>query len=195
MAKRILIINAHPDKSERHLCTVLAEAYMEGASSSGSSIRRIDLANVDFPFLQSQKQFESGYVPEELQLAVEDIEWAEHLVFVFPLWLGTMPALLKAFLEQVMRPGVAFRYRPDHRGAISLLKGRSARLIVTMGMPTIVFRLWFRGHGIKLLRRSILNFAGIRPVGETLFGGVEGTTEAKRKQWIAEVRSLGTRAA
>jgi len=195
MAKRILVINAHPDKSERHLCTALAEAYIEGASSAGSSIRRIDLAGFDFPLMQSQKEFEKGYVPEELQLAVEDIEWAEHLVFVFPLWLGTMPALLKAFLEQVMRPGVAFRYRPDHKGATSLLNGRSARLIVTMGMPTIVFRLWFRGHGIKLLRRNILNFVGIRPVGETLFGGVESTTGEKRKQWIAEVRALGTRAA
>lgn len=194
MVKRILVINAHPDRSKHHLCSSFVEAYIEGAAGAGHTIRRIDLAGFEFPMLHSQEEFESRRVPQELKIAVQDIQWAEHIVFVFPLWLGTMPALLKAFLEQVMRPGVAFEYA--ERGGLpkTLLKGRSARLIVTMGMPAFVYRLWFLNHGIAAFRRGILNFAGIRPVRETLFGMLEQAGDDQRRTWIAQIRDLGRRA-
>lgn len=188
---RILVINGHPDKNERHLCGALADAYIEGATLAGHLIRRIDLAAFDFPMLRSQKQFESRRPPEELRIAIDDIQWSEHLVIIFPLWLGTMPALLKAFLEQVMRPGVAFEYTTGNSGLKALLKGRSARLIVTMGMPAILYRLWFLSHGVAALRRGILNIAGVRPVRETLLGGCEMASDTRRKRWITKVRQLG----
>ena len=188
---RIVVIDGHPDRSERHLCGALADAYIEGAIRGGHQVRRIDLAAFTFPMLQSQKQFESGQYPEELGIAINDIRWSEHLVFIFPLWLGTMPALLKAFLEQVMRPGVAFEYAAGGTAMKTLLHGRSARIIVTMGMPAILYRLWFLNHGVATLRRGILNIVGIRPVRQSLFGGVEAVSDAKRKQWIARVRRYG----
>ncbi len=194
MGKRILVINGHPDRSKAHLCDAFAAAYVEAASAAGHSVRSIDLANVEFPILRSQEEFESRNVPAALEAAVQDIRWAEHLVFIFPLWLGTMPALLKAFLEQVMRPGVAFEYGAKGGFPKTLLKGRTARLIVTMGMPPLVFRLWFRSHGIATLRRSILNFAGIRPVRETLFGMLDQADEGTCNGWIAQLQALGARA-
>ncbi|RVD64957.1 flavodoxin family protein, partial [Mesorhizobium sp. M4A.F.Ca.ET.029.04.2.1] len=145
------------------------------------SVRRIDIAAIDFPVLRTMQEFEHGAVPNSLQHAAEAIVWAEHIVFVFPLWLGTMPALLKAFLEQVMRPGTAFAY-PDKGGgfARTLLRGRSARVVATMGMPSALYRLWFFSHGIAGMRRSILHFVGIRPVRETLFGMVAGASDRTR---------------
>ena len=127
----------------------------------------------------------------------EAIGDAEHLVFVFPLWLGTMPAMLKGFLEQIMRPGFAFAY-PDtgSSGFVkTLLKGRSARIVVTMGMPAFFYRLWYLNHGVAGMRRNILNFVGIRPVRETLFGLVGNATDARRAAWIETMRRLGARAA
>lgn len=194
MGKRILVINGHPDRSKGHLCEALAAAYLDGASTAGHSIRNIDLADVEFPVLRSQAEFESHKVPQELQAAVADIQWAEHLVLIFPLWLGTMPALLKAFLEQVMRPGVAFEYAAKGGLPKTLLKGRTARLIVTMGMPPLVFRFWYFNHGIATLRRSILNFAGVSPVRETQFGMLDQANDTTRKGWIAQVRALGAKA-
>lgn len=112
-------------------------------------------------------------------------------MFVFPLWLGTMSALLKAFLEQVMRPGIAFRYGEGGTGFTkTLLKGRSARLVVTMAMPPMVYRLWFLEHGIAGLRRSILNFVGIWPVRETLLGSAMSSPKT-RKRWLRQMESLG----
>jgi putative NADPH-quinone reductase len=195
MSRRVLIIVGHPDPSPKRLCRALADAYAEGAETAGHEIRKIDLATLDFPLLQTMEEFEHGGVPESLKDAAEAVAWAEHIVFVFPLWLGTMPALLKAFLEQVMRPGTAFAY-PESKGggfAKTLLGGRSARIVVTMGMPAFFYRLWYLGHGVSGMRRNILNFVGIKPVRETLFG-LAGTSDKTRTKWVQQMRELGERA-
>ena len=195
MSRRILIVVGHPDPSPDRLCRGLAKAYGEGAEKAGHAVRRVDLAALDFPLLRTMQEFEHGALPVELKDAAEAIVWAEHIVFVFPLWLGTMPALLKAFLEQVMRPGTAFAY-PDTGGGFTktLLRGRSARVVVTMGIPSVVYRLWFLGHGIAGMKRSILHFVGITPVRETLFGMVAGASDATRAKWVSQMRNLGERA-
>jgi putative NADPH-quinone reductase len=196
MPRRILIIVGHPDSSPQRLCRALADSYAEGARAAGHHVRRIDLATLDFPLLRTTEQFRDGPVPAALKDAAEWIVEAEHIVFFFPLWLGTMPALLKAFLEQVMRPGIAFAYPEAGKSGFTktLLKGRSARVVVTMGMPAFLYRLWYFGHGIAGMRRNILNFVGISPVRETLFGMVEGEGDDKRRKWIEAMRALGTAA-
>lgn len=197
MPRRVLIILGHPDASPNRLCRALAGAYAEGARSAGHEVRLIDIATLDFPILRTMEEFAERPLPVALEDAAQAIKDAEHVVFIFPLWLGTMPALLKAFLEQVMRPGVAFAYPDAGKAgfAKTLLKGRSARVVVTMGMPAAFYRLWYLGHGIAGLRRNILNFVGISPVRETLFGMVESAGDDRRRKWIAEMRALGNRAA
>lgn len=197
MSRRILVIVGHPDGNPKRLCRALADSYAEGAEAAGHQVRRIDLADLDFPLLRTTDEFQNGHIPPALKDAAEKIAEAEHIVLVFPLWLGTMPALLKGFLEQVMRPGVAFAYPEGGKVgfARTLLKGRSARVVVTMGMPAFFYRFWYLAHGIAGMRRNILNFVGISPVRETLFGMVEGAGDAKRRQWIEAMRTLGTRAA
>ncbi|GAC1043181.1 NAD(P)H-dependent oxidoreductase [Rhizobium sp. No.120] len=190
MPRHILIIEAHPDGHDKHLCGAFADAYATGAIEAGFTLRRLDISQLDFPLLRSREAFESGAIPESLTPAVEAIQWAEHMVFVFPLWLGTMPALLKAFLEQVFRPGVAFQYQ-EGGAAKRLLSGCTAHIIVTMGMPSLIYRFWFGAHGTSVLRRSILNFAGIRPVRQTFFGMIEQVGEERRRRWLAQVKKLG----
>jgi len=193
MAHRIAIIQGHPDKAGGHLCNALADAYAEGAIAKGHLVSRVEIAAIDFPLLRSQAEFEKGSLPDSLAEARDAIVSADHLVLVFPLWLGTMPALVKAFLEQIMRPGVAFAYQSE--GAPKqFLTGRSARLVVTMGMPPFVYRWFFFAHGLRGLERNILKFVGIKPVRESLFGLATGESEAKRRQWIDQMRTLGERA-
>jgi putative NADPH-quinone reductase len=186
---------AIPTRPRTVLCRSLAKAYGEGAQKAGHAVRRVDLAAIEFPMLRTAQEFEHGAVPDELKDTAEAIVWAEHIVFEFPLWLGTMPAMLKAFLEQVMRPGTAFAY-PAKSGGFTktLLRGRSAHVVVTMGMPSILYRPWFLGHGIAGMRRSILHFVSISPVRETLFGMVAGASDATRAKWIRQMHGLGERA-
>jgi putative NADPH-quinone reductase len=126
-----------------------------------------------------------------LRPAQEAIAWAGHLVLVFPLWLGDMPAVLKGFLEQVARPGFAFGTEGGNPFGRKGLAGRSARVVVTMGMPAFVYRHYFRAHSIKSLERNILGFVGIAPVRETLVGSVEALDAAGRAGWLAKLRKLG----
>ena len=193
MSDRIAVIQAHPDPAGGHLCHALARAYADGARETGREVRFIDVAQLDFPLLRSQKDWKEGEVPASLRPAQDTIRWADHLVFVFPLWLGDMPALLKGFLEQIARPGFAFDYVEGNPLGKKLLTGRSARIIVTMGMPAAVYRWIFRAHSLRSLERNILGFVGIAPIHETLVGGVDGLGEAGVRRWLDEMQELGKR--
>jgi putative NADPH-quinone reductase len=187
--RRIVIIQGHPDPAGGHFCHALAGAYAEGARAAGHEVRRIEVAALTFPWLRSQADFEHEAPPPAITEAQETLRWAEHWVFVWPLWLGTMPALLKAFLEQAARPGFAFRY--GGRIPEKLLKGRSARLVVTMGMPPFIYRWWFGAHGLRALERNILGFIGIAPIRETLIGGIATLDHAKAAAWLDRLAALG----
>lgn len=191
MSKRVLVLQGHPDPSTVHFGHALAEAYAEGARQAGHQVRRVELAELDFPLLRSKADWEQASLPASLADAQASIAWAEHLVIFFPLWLGGMPALLKGFLEQVARPGFAFGADEAPGKARRLLGGRSARVVVTMGMPALIYRWYFRAHSLKALERNILGFVGIAPIHETLVGMVESIDDAERQKWIAKLRALG----
>ena len=77
------------------------------------------------------------------------------------------------------------------KGDWKILKGKSARLIMTMGMPGWFYRLWFGAHALKLFRRSILGFTGVKPVRTTIHGMVETVSHATRVEWLRETEALG----
>ncbi len=189
---RILLIQGHPDASEPHLCHALASSYSEGAEEAGHTVRRVDVAQLDFSLLRSQKDFETGSVPASLKPVQDDIVWAKHIVFFFPLWAGDMPALLKGFIEQIYRP--AFTGASASHFAEKRLSGRSARVVVTMGMPALVYRWYFRAHSLKSLERNILGMVGIAPVHETLIGMASNMKAADAAKWLGKLNRLGVRA-
>ena len=191
MTKRVLLIQGHPDTGHRHLGHALADAYAEGAIGAGHALKRIDVASLDFPLLRSAEDWEHGALPPTLADAQAAIGWCEHMVLFFPLWLGDMPAMLKGFLEQVARPGFAFR--PDAKNPFGAkgLKGRSARVVVTMGMPALVYRWIYRAHSVRSLERNVLGFVGIAPVHETLIGSTGNLQPEDAKKWRVAMRKLG----
>lgn len=191
MTKRITILQGHPDPQGEHFGHVLSDNYIEAAKEAGHEVRVIIIAELDFPLLRSQADYDSGVTPEALRQAQEDIAWADHLVIFYPLWLGTMPALLKAFLEQLLRPGFAYRLPGEGKGFEKLLKGKSAHIVITMGMPAFFYRWYFGAHGLKNLRRNILGFCGIKPIKDSLIGLVENKNPERRARWVKRMRRLG----
>ncbi|MDI1239782.1 MAG: NAD(P)H-dependent oxidoreductase [Polaromonas sp.] len=191
-ARRIVLIQGHPDSTEPHLCHALAAAYTAGAQEAGHIVRIVKVAELDFPLLGSQQAWEEDPLPAGLKQAQADIRWAEHIVLFFPLCLGDMPALLKGFLEQVARPGFAFEHEAGRATFTKKgLTGRSARVVVTMGMPAMVYRWYFRAHSIKSLERNILGFIGITPVHTTLIGMVGDFKANDGSRWLSKLRRLG----
>lgn len=189
--RRILLIQGHPDAGARHLCHALEDAYAAGASGAGHAVRRVNVARLDFPILRSQADWDHGQVPPGLADVQADILWAQHLVLFFPLWLGGLPAYFKGFLEQVARPGFAFTEKDGNPLGRKGLTGRSARVVVTMGMPTIMYRWYFRASGVRSLERNILGFVGVDPVRETLIGLVDRLGPDGVADWKARVDRLG----
>lgn len=193
-ARRVLIVQGHPDPAGGRLGHLLADAYAEGAAAAGHEVRRIEVARLEFPLLRTQHDWEHGAVPAALAPAQADLLWSQHLLLCFPLWMGDMPALTKAFLEQVARPGLAGDARADGSLPPKALKGRTARVLVTMGMPALVYRWVFRAHSVKSLERNLLGMLGIAPVRETLVGGVAQLDAAGVATWQARLRRLGAAA-
>tara|TARA_R110002051_G_scaffold154937_8_gene227083 strand:- start:233 stop:799 length:567 start_codon:yes stop_codon:yes gene_type:complete len=186
------MIDGHPDPDMTRFGHAVAGAYAAGAEQGGHEVRLIRLADLAFPVLRSRHDWEQGAPPPTVASVQADLQWAQHLVIVHPLWLGAEPALLKALLEQVFRPGFAFPVgEPTLQGG--LLKGRTARVIVTMGMPAFVYRTFYLSHSLKSLKRNILAFVGISPTRETLIGNVEGIGADGRRDWLDRVRRLGER--
>lgn len=184
---RVTIIQGHPDPAGNRFGHALADAYVEGCQRAGHEVRRIEVAQLSFPLLRTKDDFERGPLPRSLLQANEDILWADHLVIFFPLWLGTLPAFFKAFFEQVFRPEEDYSFK-------NLLKGKTARIVVTMGMPAIVYRWYFRAHGVRGLESSVLRFCGIGRISESLIGNVEDANPRARNQWLEKMRALGSQA-
>jgi len=193
MGKRITIIQGHPDPDRQHLGYALANAYADGARTAGHEVRLIEVARLDFPWLRSKADFEERKPPEVIIEAQDAIRWAEHLVIFYPLWLGSLPAVLKAFLEQVLRPDFAFRCDAGGNTA-KQLSGRSVRVVVTMGMPAFAYRWYYGAHGLKNLKRNILGFCGFHPINTTLLGSIGSAGEQRRQGWLVELYRLGAEA-
>lgn len=189
MTRRIVLIQGHPDPKGGHFGHALAAAYREGAAQAGHEVREINVATLEVPMLTSKDEWEKGPAPDALRGAQDAIGWSDHLVIFYPLWLGSMPARLKAFLEQVLRPGFAMQVAANGQWQ-RLLKGKSAHIVVTMGMPAFLYRWYFRAHSVKSLTRNILQFVGIAPVRTSLVGLVEGKA-GRRTRWLRELQECG----
>lgn len=191
MSKNIVILQGHPDNSKRHLCHALASAYQEGAEQAGHHTILFDVAVLDFPVLRSREDWEQGETPAAVLEVQKSLLEADHLVIFYPLWLGTMPALFKALLEQVFRPEPNKISGDTPAPWRKLMKGCTARIVVTMGMPAFFYRWFYRAHGLKLLKRNILSFSGIGPIGDSLIGMVDKLDKVKAEKWFKKMRTFG----
>ncbi len=190
--RNVLIIDGHPDVSPQRFLHALAASYARGARAGGHAVRIINVGELDPQTLRSGQEFTHGKPSRALQKCQEHFTWANHVVILFPLWLGDMPGQLKIFLEQVLRPDFAFAAARGKGLPRKLLRGKTARIVVTMGMPAFFYRWYFRAHSVKNLQRNILAFCGIEPARVTLVGMVEGMSDKQRGGWLQKLEKLGS---
>lgn len=188
---KILLIKAHP--REDSFCHALADEYCQGALAAGHEVESVMLSALDLaPYLKhGQKQ--KVELSEELLAVQRQISACGLLVFAYPNWWATPPALLKLFLEIIMLPGFAYKYRQRKGLAVGwdkLLQGRSARLLVTMDGPPVYYRFYLKDPGYKMMNAN-LRFCGIRPVRSSYFGSVKLSSAKTRQRWLARAYKLG----
>ncbi len=187
--KNILIINGHPDKES--FCYQLAASYQKGAEQAGARCKILNLADLHFdPILHFGYRKRTELEPDLIE-AQKQITEADHLVFVYPTWWGTFPALLKGFIDRVFLPTYAFTFQENSPLPLKLLKGKSARLFVTMDTPQWYNWLIYRNAGHNAMKQATLKFCGIKPVKVSAFGPIKSATKSKLAKWTKQVEELG----
>lgn len=189
--KKILIINCHPNRESYNFG--IAEAYKKGALSAGAEVREIVIADLNFnPNLQYGFQKRSDLEPD-LLAAWDKIQWAEHMVWIHPVWWGGLPAIAKGFIDRLFLPGMAFKYRENSVWWDKLLAGKTGHIITTLDQPSIYYWLAFGRPSVNMLKKSVLEFCGVKPVKVTYIGPIRKSTDAYRAKGIKQVEELGRR--
>jgi putative NADPH-quinone reductase len=189
MSKKTLIFNANPRKESFNAS--LAKSYLKGAENAGFNAETVNLIDLDFdPILRYGYSGDQELEPD-LKVMQEKIMAADHLVFVFPVWWGTYPALLKGFIDRTFTAGFAFKFRGDTLKWDRLLPGKTARLIMTMDTPKWYYSLGYKSPAVNSMKKCIMEFCGIKPVKTTIFSPIRKSDKQQRSQWLKEVEKLG----
>lgn len=189
--KKILIINGHPNKESFNYG--IAEAYRKGAAEAGAQVQYITIAELAFnPNLAYGYQKRTELEPDLVD-AWEKILWADHLVWIHPVWWGGLPAITKGFIDRLFLPGRAFRYRENSVWWDKLLKGKTARIITTLDQPGWYYRLSFGRPSVNQLKKSTLQFCGISPVKVTYIGIIKRSDDSQRAKWLRQAENLGSK--
>lgn len=189
--KKILLINGHPDAESYGFA--LTDAYQHGAEKSGHTIKRINIRDLQFnPNLQYGYRKRTELEPD-LLAAWELIQWADHLVWVYPVWWGSVPAIMKGFIDRVFLPGFAFQKRENSVWWDKLLTGKTARLISTLDQPAWYYWLVYRQPSYHAMKNLTMEFCGVKPVRTTTIGPIRLSKDSYRAKWLEKVGALGER--
>jgi putative NADPH-quinone reductase len=189
--KNVLVISAHAPLGS--LGAALAETYANQARQGGHQVNLLNLNLLQFdPVLREGYRGVQPLEPD-LLAAQDAIRWAEHLVFIYPIWWASVPAVLKGFLDRVFLPGFAFKYRPGKSFPEKLLQGRSAHIVATMDTPPWYFRWLYSAPGLRQMKKNTLEFCGVQPVKTLALGPVLGSSAQQRAAWVEKVRDFAVR--
>ncbi|MDR3528919.1 MAG: NAD(P)H-dependent oxidoreductase [Rhizomicrobium sp.] len=191
--KRIFLLDGHPDPSPERLCAGLVDAYAAGALRSGHEVRRFDLGMMTIPLVRSKTDFDNGKAQGDAARVQDAITWANHIVIVHPLWMGNVPAMLKGLFEQVFRHDFVLTDPTDLKSK-KRLQGKTAHLVVTMGMPSLLYRWYFGAHAVRAVEQNVLALSGIRPTRRTLIGSVEKMSDDTCDAWFSKMQAAGAKA-
>lgn len=189
LMKKILVVDGHP--YPQSYVSALCDAYVEGARSSGYEVQRTTIRDLKFdPNLAAGYRKIQDLEPDLVE-AQRLVTWCDHLVFAYPIWWGSMPAITKGYFDRSWLPGFAFKYHPADPFWDKLLKGRSARIVTTSDAPTIYNVLAYFNSPYLVVKKMIFGFCGFKPIGTTKIGGVKSMSEEKKNRILKRLRELG----
>ncbi len=189
MTNKIVIINGHPDEESYNFA--IAQAYKSGAEKSGAEIREIVIRNLKFnPNLQFGYRKRTELEPDLLE-AQETLKWAGHIVWVYPVWWGSVPAIMKGFLDRVLLPGFAFKKREGSLWWDKYFTGKTSRIICTLDQPSWYYK-WFNGSpSHTAMKKLTMNFIGVKSVKITSIGPIRLSKDTFREKWLQKIEKLG----
>jgi len=193
--KRVYIILAYPNKEG--LCYAAFESVKKGLQAAGHKVKVTDLYAENFNpvliFNETKRRRDMQHDPK-MQIYRDTILWANHLVFVFPIWWGGMPAILKGFIDKVFAKGFAYEYKGGISNMNGLLKNKTAWIINTQDAPAIVRFVPFLVHDYGMvLKKQVLIACGFKKVQRFPIFSVRDSTPEKRYKWLQQLHDLGNK--
>jgi len=188
MGKRVLVLAANPKGSS--FVNYLAETYANAAEEN-NEVQLLKISEMEFSLDLSEGYAEEHFMEESLKSFQASLEWCEHLVIFTPIWWGSLPAKLKGLIDRTFLPGFAFQYEKGKLIPKKLLKGKTARLVMTMDTPPWYYSLIQGAPAIKQLKITTLKFVGFNSVKSKMIGPIISSTKESRLRWVAEVSKLG----
>ncbi|SRR5690606_25919260 len=187
--KKIVIINGHPDKESFNVA--LSKSYQKGAKKSNAEIKVINIRDLDFnPNLQFGYRKRTKLEPDLLD-AQAKLKWADHLVWIYPVWWSSVPAIMKGFLDRVLLPGFAFNKKDNSLFSEKCFTGKTARIICTLDQPAWYYKWIYGNPSHNALKKGTLNFIGVKKVRITTIGPIRLSKDQFRAKWLKKIEKLG----
>ncbi len=183
---KILTILAHPSKKSFN--NALLQKYIKGAKKN-NEVKTLYLGKLKFNPILKEGYIKIQKLEPDLIKAQSLISWADKITIIYPTWWTTPPALLKGFFERAFLPGFGFKYT-DERNWIKLLRGKSARIIVTMDSPSWYYRFITGDPGYKSIKGT-LGFCGISPIQRTYIDNIKFKSLKQRKGILKNIYRVG----
>lgn len=187
----VSIVLAHPDSSS--LNHALAAAIRDALTDAGHEVSYHDLYAEGFdPLLPAVEMPSACELPADIAGWCDEIASAEGIVIVHPNWWGQPPAILKGWIDRVIRPGVAYRFLGDDDGEgvpVDLLKARTALVLNTANTPADRELEAFGDPLQRTWADCVFGLCGVGDVRRHVFGVVVTSTPEQRAVWIDEARS------
>jgi len=188
MSKRVLVLAANPKKDS--FVNYLAEVYARSAGEN-HEVQLLKISDMEFNLDLSDGYENARFMEAPLTSFQSALSWCEHLVIFTPIWWGSVPAKLKGLIDRTLLPGFAFQYKKGNLIPQKLLKGKTARIVMTMDTPPWYYFLIQGAPAIKELKTATLKFVGFNSVKSKMFGPVISSTKESRSKWVNGVSKLG----
>lgn len=182
---KVLVIDGHPRADS--LCAALVQAYVAGARDAGHEVAELRVRDLEFDPNYMRQSAEDSILMSRMR-----IQESDHLVFVHPVWWGSMPSKLKGWMDHTFQPGFAFENR-ENGGWTGLLHRKRATILLTMDTPAWVFRWILHAPALRALRDATLGFCGITTDKTLLYTPVKTSTTVQRERWLEQARDAGAR--
>lgn len=186
--KQVLIINQHPDKQSYNYA--LSDACLKGASKTNAVLTQINIADLEFNPNLAFEYRKRTELESDLLDVIEKIKKVEHIVWIFPMWWYVYPALMKGFIDRTFLPGITFQPIEGKAMPKKLLKGKTARIIITADTPKWYDYLFIKSPAINQFKKGTLEFCGISPVKVTYISPIKGSNIAHKERWLEKIAFL-----
>jgi len=192
MPQRIFILNGHPGPSS--ITRQSLDRYAASAIAAGHEVRLQQLADLSFDPDRGKAGYANAKPLEPvLEESLKNLEWCSHFVLAFPLWWGGFPAKTKGWIDRVFVNGRTFT--TDRTTAMCppapLLKGRSARVVITSDTPRSFLRLAYGDAILRQLKGQILGFCGFKPVNISFFSPASHPKPGAVDKLLVQMDKLG----